>query len=173
MGDTQEELDAFGPTFADNFREVVTLDVDPAAKPQILWDLTKFPWPVPVDHFDQVHAYEVLEHLTFQGDYEGFFRLWRQIWDVTKLGGLVCASTPWWESQWVWQDPGHRMCYAPGLLTYLNQDHYTNQIGVTTMTDYRRFWSPPYSFRYEWGTMTGNDPKVGGFKFALRKVNGT
>lgn len=164
---TQEEFDALGPNFSDNFREVVTIDIDPTTNPDIVWDLTEFPWPVENEQFDEVHAYEVLEHLVYNGDYRGFFRLWQEIWRVLKPNGLVCASTPWWQSIWAWQDPGHRMVYSSALLTYLDQDEYERQIGTTTMTDYRRFWPKPFSFKKAWWEMSGKDPEVAGFKFIL------
>lgn len=173
--------------FKDNFKDVWTIDIDPHAKPKIVWDLeskevygddVKLTWPVPDNYFDEVHAYEVLEHLGGMGDYKFFFALWRKIWDVLKPGGIVCATTPWWESVWAWQDPGHRRVYSPQILLYLSQPEYAAQIGKTSMTDYRRFFPPPYSFIRRWGKMTGGsnekegvpvDPKNAGFIFVLQK----
>jgi len=164
------ELEALGPSFDDNFEEVVTVDMDEASKPSIVFDLTAELWPLPASHFDEVHAYEVLEHLTPQGDYKAFFTLWANIWYILAPGGLVCATTPWWESLWVWQDPGHRMCYSPALLTYLSQREYEKQVGTTAMTDYRKFWPKPYSFMVRHAEMSGDDPKHAGFTFVLQKV---
>lgn len=161
--------------FEDNFRDVWTIDIDPYAKPKVEWDLERFPWPVPNNYFDEVHATEVLEHLGQMGDYNFFFALWRQIWDTLKPGGVVCASTPWWESVWAWQDPGHRRVYSPQILLYLDQHQYEWQIGKTAMTDYRRIFPPPYSFITRWAEMTGGeegkpaDPKNAGFGFVLQK----
>lgn len=185
IAENAPNLEAKGPNFEDNFEDVWTLDMDPGAKPKILWDLERLPWPVPKAEFDQVHAYEVLEHLSGPfdevhayevlcnlggvGDWKFFFALWRQIWEVLKPGGLVCATTPWWESVWAWQDPGHKRVYSPYLLTYLNQAEYIKQIGHTAMTDYRSVWPPPYSFRLVLAQMSGDDPKTAGFQFVLKK----
>lgn len=176
---SKEDLEHLGPKFDDNFEDVWTIDMDPAAKPRLTWDLTshivmpggeiKLNWPVPSGYFDELHAYEVLEHLTDQGDYKMFFALWRKIWEVLKPGGLVCATTPWWQSIWVWQDPGHKMCYSHALLTYLNQDQYEEQVGVTSMTDYRKFWPKPYSFTVRVSRQYGDDPIHAGFQFVLQK----
>ena len=128
--------------------------------------------------FDEVHAYEVLEHLGGMGDFKFFFALWRKIWRALKPEGVVCATTPWWESVWAWQDPGHRRVYSPEILTYLSQDQYEKQIGRTAMTDYRRFWPKPYDFELnttpgkESWRMTGEDPKRAGFLFILKKKGG-
>lgn len=183
---SEADLATMGTTFDDNFEDVWTIDMDPGAKPKILWDLEKLPWPVPKASFDQVHAYEVLEHLSAGGfdevhayevlcnlgavgDWKFFFALWRQIWDVLKPGGIVCATTPWWESVWAWQDPGHRRVYSTELLTYLDQDEYIRQVGVTAMTDYRSVWPPPYSFKVRHHAQRGEDPKSAGFEFVLQK----
>lgn len=161
--------ETLGDTFAENFKEVWTIDVDPECKPMILWDLEHFPWPAHSEYFDEVHAYEVLEHLGAMGDYEFFFSLWKEIWRVLKPKGLLCASTPWWESVWAWQDPGHRRVYSPALLSYLSQEAYTDQIGRTAMTDYRRVFPPPYNFIPRYAAMSGTDPKNAGFNFVLQK----
>lgn len=168
-GFSEAELQGKGPTFEDNFKEVTRVDIDPACKPNILWDLTHYPWPLKDEEYDEVHAYELLEHLVDAGDYEGYFRLWREIWRVTKPGGLVCATTPWWQSFWVWGDPGHRMCYNRGILMYLDQEQYEKQIGFTAMTDYRRYWPKPYCFRAIKDQMTGADPLSAGYMFILWK----
>jgi len=168
-----------GPTFGDNFSEVTTIDIDPACKPSIVWDLEVPGWPVPEDYFDEVHAYEVLEHLGRMGDYEAFFHTWKEIWLTLKPGGLVCATTPWWQSVWAWQDPGHRRVYSKELLVYLDQNEYVRQVGKTAMTDYRRVFPPPFSFgmRYagisthvdEEGNRIPDPPERAGFHFVLSK----
>lgn len=169
LGRNTEEAEALGGLFTDNFERVVTIDIDPAASPTFVHDLEHFPWPVQEEAFDEVHAYEVLEHLGGMGDWLTFFFLWRQIWLVLKPGGLVCASTPWWESVWAWQDPGHRRVYSSELLTYLSQEEYKKQIGNTAMTDYRRIWEPPFCFHLIHGSMRGENPKIAGFNFVLQK----
>jgi hypothetical protein len=172
--------EAPGPTFQDNFEEVITIDFDPAVKPTYLWDLNEFPWPCPKGYFNEVHAYECLEHLGQVGDAESFFALYRAIWDALTPGGLLCATTPWWESIWAWQDPGHKRVYSGALLAYLSQEEYADQVGRTSITDYRRFWPAPYSFKARYmkvgevrnGVEVPADqinPKNAGFSFILSK----
>jgi SAM-dependent methyltransferase len=188
IGKNVQEAEAVGDFFSDNFEEVVTIDMDPGCKPTYVWDLQEFPWPVNKEHFDAVHAYEVLEHLSIPegkfdevhayevlcnlggvGNWKFFFQLWKEIWNCLKPGGLVCASTPWWESVWAWQDPGHRRVYSPHLLTYLSQEEYKKQVGKTAMTDYRGVWHPPFNFHLVFTSQRGEDPKTAGFNFVLQK----
>jgi len=158
-------------TFGEAFKpeNIWKVDINPKCNPRIVHDLEVFPWPLPTGYFNEIHAYEVLEHLGTVGDYKFFFQLWRQMWDLLAPDGVVAASTPWWQSVWAWQDPGHKRVYSTELFVYLNQDEYASQIGRTSMTDYREFWPPPYHFRCRYFERTGDDPLNSGFSFVLQK----
>jgi len=119
--------------------EVVTLDMDAATKPDILWDLEKRPWPAKPNSFDQIHAYEVLEHLGRQGDWRGFFDDFAQIYRLLKPGGYLVFTCPLPESVWAWGDPGHTRIISLESISFLDQDHYA-QVGKTASTDYRGYW---------------------------------
>ena len=56
------------------FENPVRLDINSDHKPDIVWDLTVHPLPFKDNEFDEIHAYQVLEHLAYQGDYEFFFK---------------------------------------------------------------------------------------------------
>ena len=118
---------------------IVTLDMDPAASPDILWDLEKKSWPINDNSFDQVHAYEVLEHLGRQGDWRSFFDDFAEIYRILKPGGHLLFSSPLPESPWAWGDPGHTRIVRLESLTFLDQRSYS-QVGTTPMTDYRGYW---------------------------------
>ena len=49
------------------------VDIDPDCNPDIVLDLNTNSLPFPDSSFDEVHMYEVLEHLGTQGDYKHFF----------------------------------------------------------------------------------------------------
>ena len=87
--------------------------------------------------FDEVHAYEVLEHLGAQGHVVPFFETFSEIWRVLKPGGYLCATTPSRYSGWLWGDPGHRRAIIQESLTFLVQTEYEKQKGVTSLSDYR------------------------------------
>lgn len=120
--------------------DLTTLDVDEACGPDVVWDLNRVDLPFQDRLFDEVHAYEVLEHLGRQGDYESFFATFREIHRILKPGGFFFATVPWWESVWAWADPGHTRVIPPEMLVFLDQRAYEEQVGVTEMSDYRRVW---------------------------------
>jgi SAM-dependent methyltransferase len=116
---------------------LVTLDINPDHTPDVVWDLTKKPWPFDDNTFEEVHAIEVLEHLGQQGDYKAFFSDFSEIWRVLKPDGVFFGSSPSLDSRWLWGDPGHCRAISPESMTYLCQRAYTEQVGKTAITDYR------------------------------------
>lgn len=123
------------------WRGLVTMDHDPNCGADILHDLDVTPWPLDDNSFDEVHAYEVLEHLGTQGDYKAFFRHFYEIWRVLKPGGHLFATVPSWRSVWAWGDPSHTRIISPASVTFLDQSEYEAQVGKTPMTDFRWLWS--------------------------------
>jgi SAM-dependent methyltransferase len=131
-----------------------TLDYMSQCNPDFLCDLERIPWavyrpvetldggrtvfdPLPESTYDEVHAYEVLEHLGRQGDFRSFFAHFSEIWRVLKPGGYLCATVPSRYSQWMWGDPGHTRAVLPCELVFLVQPNYVLQQGKTSMSDYR------------------------------------
>lgn len=113
------------------------VDIDPDCKPDIILDLNLNSLPFPDSTFDEVHMYEVLEHLGTQGDYKHFFDFFSEVARVLKPDGLFIASVPAMGSPWVWGDPGHTRAIPPEVLVFLEQEEYAAQVGKTPMTDYR------------------------------------
>lgn len=120
--------------------ELVTIDHDPDCGADVIHDLEITPWPFADSSFDEIHAYEVLEHLGQQGDFRSFFAHFHEIWRILKPDGLLFATVPHWKSQWAWGDPSHRRVITPGTLMFLSQDQYRKQVGTRAMTDFRWLW---------------------------------
>lgn len=120
--------------------DAVRLDIDPLSKPDVLWDLNNLPIPLDSDSFDEIHAYEVLEHFGRQGDADAFFGFFNEIYRMLKPNGMFYASVPMWNSRWAFGDPGHTRVINQGSLVFLDRSQYDEQVGVTPMTDYRRIY---------------------------------
>ncbi len=120
--------------------DLTTLDHDPNCGADVEWDLMRMPLPVKDEQFDEIHAYHVLEHTGQQGDYRFFFAQWEEFYRILKPGGLFCGAVPAISSPWIFADPGHTRVIPAETFTFLNQQQYTDQVGVTALADYRRFY---------------------------------
>jgi SAM-dependent methyltransferase len=156
----------------ERWRHVVRVDINPACDPDYVMDLEKGfktlqrPKPNDLDlfksfgdvyfglrenTFDEVHAYEVLEHLGHQGNVTEFFDNFDEIWHVLKPGGWLCATVPSRYSMWLWGDPGHRRVILPASLTFLCRPNYDQWLSTTPMSDYRDL------FRGDWDLVHSHD----------------
>jgi SAM-dependent methyltransferase len=92
------------------------------------------------DQWDEIHAYEVLEHLGQQGDAASFLAQFSELWRLLKPNGYLCATVPSRFSEWLWGDPSHRRAIVPASLVFLDQEQYSLQCDAqhpTNMSDFR------------------------------------
>lgn len=128
------------------FNNVVTLDYNADHKPDIVWNLNHpdvLPPDFESDSFDEIHAYEVLEHIGQQGDYLTFFRQFSQFWRVLKPNGHMCMTFPSRHSIWAWGDPSHTRIVQPEQFIFLRQPSY-DAVGVTSMSDFRNVYKADF-----------------------------
>lgn len=120
--------------------DLTTMDHDPNCGADIVHDLNITPWPVDDNAYDEIHAYEVLEHLGQQGDYKAFFAHFYEIWRALKPDGHLFATCPSYQSMWAWGDPSHTRIINAGSIAFLSQAEYERQVGNNAMTDFRWLW---------------------------------
>ncbi len=147
---------------AAEFSNLIRLDQNKDHQPDVIWDLRCHPLPFADNSFDEIHAYQVLEHLAQQGNYEFFFAEFSEYWRILKPGGLFLASVPARDSVWAWGDPSHKRIIQPETLVFLDQDEYERQVGRTTMSDFR------YLYKAHFKTVH-TQVSEGTFYFALKK----
>lgn len=132
------------PEVPAGWTNLVTLDVMPAHKPDVLHDLDVLPYPFADNEFDEIHAYEVLEHCGRQGDWRFFFGQFQEFHRILKPGGYFAGSCPMWDQVWAWSDPGHTRIVSAASLMFLSQKFYADQVGKTSCTDYRDFYTADF-----------------------------
>lgn len=130
---------------ARGWTDLVTLDINADHRPDVVHDLTVLPLPFEDESFEEIHAYEVLEHTGQQGDYRFFFAQFSEFWRLLKPGGHLCGSVPLPTSVWALGDPSHTRIIPKESFQFLDQSEYQRQIGVTTMSDFR--WLYQADFR--------------------------
>lgn len=118
------------------WNDLVTVDFNQECKPDVEWDLNKIPLPFAENSADEIHAYQVLEHIGHQGDYRFFFAQFEDFWRVLKPNGFLCATVPTFNGLWAWSDPGHTRIISQGSIYFLDQNTY-KECGTTSQTDYR------------------------------------
>lgn len=142
---------------------LVTLDINDAHAPDVVHDIARLPLPFADDSFDEIHAYEVMEHVGQQGDWRFFFDQWSDLWRILKPGGLFFATSPHPSSPWAWGDPGHTRVIGPECLIFLHQPAYADGVGSSPMTDYRFCYRADYDVCMS--QQAGNS-----FQYVLRAV---
>ena len=153
---------------SENWLNLTTLDIDASCSPDVVYDLEKVPYPFQSDSFDEIHAYEVLEHIGMQGDYRTFFAQFYELWRILKPNGILLATVPDLHSRWAWGDPGHRRVITVDSLVFLRQESYREQIGVTCLSDYRWIWKGDFDI----AGLLPQEPNQEHFGFALRAIKG-
>jgi SAM-dependent methyltransferase len=118
---------------------LTTLDIDPDTGCDFVHDLEELPYPFDTHEFDEVHAYEVLEHTGRQGDWRFFFGQFAELYRIIRPGGHLYITVPSVKSRWLWGDPGHTRALPREAFSWLDQTHY-HQVGKTACTDYRPYW---------------------------------
>jgi hypothetical protein len=145
----------------------VSLDMNPDSNPDALFDLGAMErgatLPFEDGEFNEIHAYDVLEHYGQQGDYKGFFRGFKELWRVLQPRGDLYGICPKYDHDWAWGDPGHTRVITAGTLGYLTREMYDN-LGELNQTDYRRYVAPCW-----WSAVVAEYTDAG-LRFCLRKT---
>jgi len=145
------------------FHDLTRLDINKDHKPDIVHDLRVHPLPFKDNEFDEIHAYEVLEHLAYQGDYEFFFSEFSEYWRILRHGGIFCGTVPSLSSIWAYGDPSHKRVITSQNFVFLSQKNYRDQVGITAMSDFR------YIYKADFETVYAKDTN-GTFVFVLKAI---
>lgn len=113
-----------------------TVDHNPDTGCDLVHDLEIFPYPFEDNQFDEIHAYEVLEHTGNQGDHLFFFEQFNEFHRILKDGGVLFASVPRYDRMWAWGDPSHKRVINAGSLSFLEQKAY-EECATSARTDFR------------------------------------
>jgi predicted SAM-dependent methyltransferase len=93
--------------------EAVNLDITSETNPDIVCDLNQLPWPLPDNHFSEVLAYDVLEHL------EDLITTMEEIHRVCRDKAVVRITVPHFSCATAFTDPTHRRFFSYFSLDYV------------------------------------------------------
>ncbi len=118
---------------------LVTLDMGDNCGADVVWNLEQRPLPFKDDEFDELGAYDVLEHIGRQGDWRGYFDEMAEYWRVLKPGGIFGVLVP--QGPDANADPGHTRFFGSNWFAMLDQAYYDRcKAAGTAFTDYRWYW---------------------------------
>lgn len=106
------------------FSEAIRLDINPRVNPDVIWDLNNYPWPFEDNRFKFIIAEHILEHIWTQGDVEGYFKLFREIWRICKNGAEVNIELPYGLHSIAFSDPGHKSFWVSDLFAFVSKKEY-------------------------------------------------
>jgi len=134
----------FFPEEGKEYKNPITVDIDPDCNPHTVWDLNLLPYPFGDESFEEIHAYEILEHLGTQGDWKFFFDQFSELHRILTEKGRIYFSVPDGTTPAAFCDPGHTRVFTGTTFSFLSQKEYRKQIGTTAMTDYRHYWKKDF-----------------------------
>jgi SAM-dependent methyltransferase len=137
------------------------LDWIGATDADVFCDLTKFPWPLEANSFDEIFAYNVMEHLP------NAVATMEEIHRVGRDGALVHIKTPHFAGLESWEDPTHVHHFSLESFDYFckgsrHVGHYSKcefrvvgkklHFGGNPMSQIGRFlcWLSPRKYEKRW-----------------------
>ncbi len=141
--------------------ELVTVDMDPNCGASFVMDLSRCFIPHPAgleepcagslpfcnDTFDEIGAYDSMEHWGRQGDWRGWFCEMAEYHRILKSGGTMGIIVPIGNDAFA--DPGHTRFIQANHFNMLRQGWYEEQLAAgLPVTDYRWFWQKNFNIPY-------------------------
>lgn len=106
----------------------VNVDRTRLTNPDVVHDLNVRPWPFPDNHFQQVYAFDVIEHL------EDVVATMEEVHRVCRDGATVEITVPHFSSANAFTDPTHRHFFSRFSFDYFDGSH---QFGFYSASRFR------------------------------------
>ena len=97
--------------------DAVNLDIVAATNPDIVHDLNVLPWPLPDNWFDEVEAYDVIEHLN------DIVATMNEIHRICRHGAVLKVTVPHFSCANAFTDPTHRHYFSRFSFDYFTGAH--------------------------------------------------
>lgn len=100
-------------------KDYINLDNFKLSGVDIIHNLDKFPWPFKDSMFDLIEANHILEHL------KDIPKCLRELWRISKNGGIIKIRAPHYSSPGAWFDLTHKHPFGWMSLDYMaaNETH--------------------------------------------------
>jgi len=109
---------------------------------EVVWDLEELPWPWIDDEWDEVLAYDVMEHLHHE------VNVWLdECWRILKPGGKLSLRLPAFDNHLSYRDPTHRRVFHPESFFYWDPSHHLWEHFGRYYWDTKCWWDVTYAGR--------------------------
>lgn len=95
----------------------LNVDMVASTSPDLVHDLNRTPWPLPDDHFREVLAHDVIEHL------DDVIKSLEEIHRVCRNGAVVRITVPHFSCANAFTDPTHRHYFGRFSFSYFTGEH--------------------------------------------------
>ena len=116
----------------------VNLDISDRVGADVVHDLNRMPWPFGDDTFDEVHAYDVIEHL------HDVVRSLEEIHRIARHGAIVHVTVPHFSSANTFTDVTHRHGFGWHSLDPVLESATPHPLGHYSGVRFRRVSSRIY-----------------------------
>jgi SAM-dependent methyltransferase len=110
----------------------VNVDLVEDTNPDVVHDLDQTPWPFPEDRFEEVWAYDVLEHL------DDLVAVMEEIHRVCRSGAIVRVTVPHFSCVNAFTDITHRRFFSSASFNYFTGE---NEFSFYSRCRFRRLQS--------------------------------
>ena len=99
----------------------VNVDINPSNMPDVVHDLTQYPWPFADNSADEIVCVHVLEHLIHQGNADEFFAFFRECHRILQNDGVLRIVVPDAAGGWAFADPWHRCAFNKEIFSFISK----------------------------------------------------
>lgn len=98
----------------------LNVDLTPMVNPDLVWDLNRYPYPLPRSYFESIYAGDVVEHLQDIPDFM------QEMFALLVPGGVLEITTPHFSCANSYTDPTHKHHLGYFSFDYFTKEHELN-----------------------------------------------
>ena len=95
------------------------IDIAKTKEADMVYDLEKFPWPIPDNSVDEATCSHYIEHT------KDIIKFMDEVHRILKPGAKILIRAPYYNSSRAWQDPTHTRVISEATFLYYNKEWRT------------------------------------------------
>jgi len=99
------------------------LDVYPYEGVDVVWNISKYPWPFEDNSFSSIIAFDVIEHIP------NVISFFKECYRIAKPDAILTIKTPHFSSRNSWGDPTHIHHFSSIFCDTIVDGYHSEQVG--------------------------------------------